>query len=52
MVSSTIQQENSYMKATIIKICTKDGAWRPIIKDNSKEEKKKVGVYGKLKKEA
>lgn len=52
MVSSIIQQENSFMKATITKICMKDGAWQPIIKDNSKEEKKKVGGYGKIKKEA
>jgi len=51
MGSSTIQKENLYTKAIFIKIYMKDGAWHLIIKDNLKEEKKKVGVYGKINKE-
>jgi hypothetical protein len=51
MVNNTIQQENSYTKAAIIEIYMKDGVLQKIIKDNLREEKKKVGVYGKINKE-
>lgn len=51
MESNTTHQESLFTKETIITTYTKDGVRLQIIRDNLEEERKKVGEYGKTKKE-